>query len=117
MGGRIPTRLAWVLPLSLSPSQFKQPNPHTAHTHGQARNVEQFNEKYADEVLAFVEEAGFTGFFRKPRATVQTADCLYSSAATAAQPAAAGEEEQEAGPEASPLVVVESRRRRNLVAQ
>lgn len=43
-----------------------------------ARNTEEFTTKYEDEVLAFLEENGFTRFINKPIETYQKSDCQYA---------------------------------------
>ncbi|XP_072023731.1 uncharacterized protein [Amphiura filiformis] len=43
-----------------------------------ARNVQEFNARFKDEVLSFIEEEGFTRFYNAPKQTVQTPDCKYA---------------------------------------
>jgi apolipoprotein D and lipocalin family protein len=44
-----------------------------------ARDVETFRSKYETDVLALVEDLGFTNFYNKPTETLQD-DCTYSEA-------------------------------------
>ena len=40
--------------------------------------MREFNARFKDEVLRFVEAEGFTRFYNAPKATVQTPDCIYA---------------------------------------
>ncbi|XP_041473889.1 outer membrane lipoprotein Blc-like [Lytechinus variegatus] len=42
-----------------------------------ARDPDEFRQKYEDDVLDIVKNAGFTRFYNKPRETVQVPDCIY----------------------------------------
>jgi len=43
-----------------------------------ARNVTEFKQKYDKEVVAKLEEEGFTRFYNKPTETFQGKECLYT---------------------------------------
>jgi lipocalin len=58
-----------------------------------ARNVKVFQEKYEDDVLAEVEEMGFTGV-KKPIAIYQGSDCVYEADQRKAQIAHSAEVEK-----------------------